>query len=145
MGTDGYVFSYIVTPSLDTLKQNWPKGKNQKGRVNKEQGCLSSVPRPSFVISLKQGCSFFTLQNPNDLKLYKVILNNTFQTVHCILKKKYITQYTTQSRNFLVLILFLGFVSNAWGRNFAIYLRRKTPIKTHEPETCQQRKSKLHR
>lgn len=38
------------------------------------------------------------------INLYKVILNNTFQTVHCILKKKYINQYTTKTHNFLFLL-----------------------------------------
>lgn len=53
--------------------------------------------------------------------------------MHCILKKKYINRYTTKINNFLFFLLFLCVVflyfSNAWGRNFAIYLRRKTPIK----------------
>lgn len=52
--------------------------------------------------------------------------------MHCILKKKYINRYTTKINNFLFFLLFFMWVfyfSNAWGRNFAIYLRRKTPIK----------------
>ena len=40
------------------------------------------------------------------INLYKVILNNTFQTVHCILKKKYINQYTTKIHNFLFLLYY---------------------------------------
>lgn len=52
--------------------------------------------------------------------------------MHCILKKKYINWYTTKINNFLVFFscFYVSFYfSNAWGRNFAIYLRRKTPIK----------------
>ena len=59
--------------------------------MTKEQAYLASIIHPSlFYIHLKntkkQVCSFFTLKKV--INLYKVILNNTFQTVHCILKKK---------------------------------------------------------
>lgn len=78
-------------------------------------------------MSLKNSKNKFILSSKDVINFYRVTLNNTLQTVHCILKKKYINQYSTKIQNFL-------FFPNAWGLHCAMDLTRKTQIKTHDPE-----------
>lgn len=65
--------------------------------------------------------------------LYKVILNNTFQTVHWILKKNTWTNIQLKSRIscFCFVLFYFLFFSNVWGLHLAIYLRRKKHQSKH--------------